>query len=466
MMSTSARSSRSPYLSWVLSIALVLVLPGCAGWRPDLAARTATGFTSHVMCDEIFVSGLPAPRAFDDRIRSLPGLRAFAWALDARVDDTRREVSVRLGGGFESRARFTDALGCTALPASEPAPTPPEVAPPRPPRADAAGERPIDGAGTPLAAVLDAAVPGAGAGHRTRAIVVMHEGRVIGERYADGVGITAPLLGFSLGKSVTNALIGVLVRQGRLQVDAHAPVQAWRGADNPRGAITVAHLLRQTSGLALVQDNSGFDMSSQIMYTVRDKAAASARAPLEVPPGTRWVYADPHYLLLSRIVRDAVGGTGADVERFMRTELFEPIGMHHARIDFDATGTGNGAAHVLASARDWARFGQLYLDDGLAGSRRILPEGWVAWSTRATPDTGYAAGFWTQRPGRVPHWGVPWSLAGAPPDTFFGRGFMGQFVVVIPSRRMVIVRLASATERGDDIEETDRIVTAILAAAR
>jgi CubicO group peptidase (beta-lactamase class C family) len=165
------------------------------------------------------------------------------------------------------------------------------------------------------------------------------------------------------------------------------------------------------------------------------------------------------------VLRDTVGGTAAAMQGFMQTELFTPLGMRHMRVDFDSTGTAVGASHVLASARDWARLGQLYLDDGVVAGRRVLPEGWVRWSTTPTLDTGYGAGWWTNRvPGPVPGWGVPWGLPSAPRDTFFARGHMGQFVVVVPSRRLVIVRLSSAPERGDDIEETDRIVADVLAA--
>ena len=170
-------------------------------------------------------------------------------------------------------------------------------------------------------------------------------------------------------------------------------------------------------------------------------------------------------LLLSRVLRDTLGGSATDLQRFMQAELLAPLGLRHLRLDFDSTGTGIGASHVTASARDWARFGQLYLDDGLAAGRRILPPGWVAWSSTPTLDTGYGAGFWTNRVGGlVPEWGAPWGLPSAPPDTFFARGYMGQFVVVVPSRRVVIVRLASAPEQGDDIVETDRLVGDILAA--
>jgi CubicO group peptidase (beta-lactamase class C family) len=165
-------------------------------------------------------------------------------------------------------------------------------------------------------------------------------------------------------------------------------------------------------------------------------------------------------------VRDAVGGDTTSVRRFLREELFAPLGMRPASIDFDVTGTPLGSSFMLASARDWARLGQLYLDDGVApGGRRLLPEGWVAAAARPSLATGYGAGWWTNRvAGDVPGWHVPWGLEHAPADAFFARGFMGQYVVVVPSERLVIVRLSVSKVRGDDIEETDRIVADVRAA--
>lgn len=449
-----------------LALALSVSVSGCSSWHLDRAAQTATGFASHVLCDEVFITGISAQRAFDERIRPLPGQGAVVWALGHRVDAERREVAVTLAGAFESRAQFSPGQGCRTQPACEAAwPSAQDVAAGAPPPPDPIGSAEIIAADPRLHAALLRAVPVPQDRHRTRAVVVMQDGRILGERYGAGFGVETPLMGFSASKSVTNALLGILVRQGRLRLDQTALLPAWQDPADPRRAITPEHLLRQTAGLDLLQDNSGFDASSQIMYRVRDKAAMAAEAGLAAPPGTRWAYADTNYLLLSRVVRDTVGGTAADVQRFMQTELSTPLGMRHMRVDFDSTGTAVGASHVLASARDWARLGQLYLDDGVVAGQRVLPEGWVRWSTTPTLKTGYGAGWWTNRlAGPVPGWGVPWGLPSAPRDTFFARGYMGQFVVVVPSRRLVIVRLSSAPERGDDIEETDRIVADVLAA--
>jgi hypothetical protein len=302
--------------------------------------------------------------------------------------------------------------------------------------------------------------------HHTLATVVLRDGKLIAERYAPGVGPQTPVLGFSASKSITHALIGILVRQGRLSLSQAAPVAAWAGPGDPRGAITVEQLLRQTTGLDMRQDNSGFDPNALMLYVERDKAAFVAGRPLFAAPGTAWNYTDGHYVLLSRLLRDAVGGTEAAVRAYAERELFGPLGMRHTTMEFDTTGTPMGASFFLASARDWARLGQFYLDDGMVDGRRLLPEGWTASARTPTLDTGYGAGWWTNALGGrlVPHWGVPWGLPHAPADTFFARGYMGQFVVVVPSRRLVIVRLAISAVKGDDIEAADRLVGEVLSA--
>ena len=228
---------------------------------------------------------------------------------------------------------------------------------------------------------------------------MLHDGRVVAERYAPGYGIDTPLLGWSMTKSVINALVGILVRQGRLSVAGPAPVPAWRDPSDPRHAITVEQLMRMTSGLALDETNTGFDPSSRMLSTEPDMAGFAESASLQAPPGTRYHYSSPSTLILSRIVRDAVGGRAEDVRRFAARELFAPLGMRGVTLEFDAAGTPVGSSYMYATARDWARFGLLYANDGVAGGRRILPEGWVGYSASPTPGSrdGYGAGFFTNR---------------------------------------------------------------------
>src|SRR5262249_15619609 len=206
--------------------------------------------------------------------------------------------------------------------------------------------------------------------HRwTKSVVILHDGHIVAERYAPGYGPETPQIGWSVTKSVTNALIGILVRQKKLAVDAPVPIAAWRDAKDPRHAITVDNLLRMNSGIEFGQSlfadwRSAFDPSTQMQFDMADQAAFAETAELGAAPGTRWNYTNGNTMLLARMIRDAVGGDAASVLRFAHRELFDKLGMEHATLEFDSVGTPIGSSHMWASARDWARFGRLYLDDG------------------------------------------------------------------------------------------------------
>ncbi|WP_395699703.1 serine hydrolase domain-containing protein [Aquabacterium sp.] len=464
-------------------------LSGCAAWRVDKAAQVASSTTSHWLCAGVFISGRDAAISRDELLRPLPGMGLVNWALHYEVDREHREVRSSIAGGFRSRAVYRDRLGCSLVepdakgsPASVPdtedwpVPSQPDILP--------APVSPAPAPNPQLAAAIERAfVPPSGdPDQHTLAVAVLRDGRLIAERYAPGITAQTPLHGFSATKSLSSALVGALVQQGRLDVHQPAPIPAWQDPQDPRHAITLDHLLRQASGLDLDYDTSGFDRSTQILYSAQDKAAAIASTPLAVPPGTQWHYTDPNYLLVGRVIRDAVTGPGphrpdADalaVRRFLRESFFGPLGMRSAVMEIDPSGSPIGAVHAYATARDWARFGQLFLDDGMAGPRRILPAGWVRYSTTPTLDTGYGAGWYLNTVDRnVPGWGhgevhVAWGLPSAPRDTFFARGFFGQFVIVIPSQRLVIVRFDASQERSAKhiAWDTDRLVAGIVDALR
>jgi CubicO group peptidase (beta-lactamase class C family) len=337
---------------------------GCAGWRLDLTAQAATGFASQVLCDEVFITGTPPEVAFEERIRPLPGMNAVVWALGREVNTAQRELRVRLAGGFESVARHRLDIGCVTVPGGDAdklpaAPTGPATTP-APATPDPWGDAPMPASSAALHEVLASAVsaPADGTPPRSKALVVLHHGHLVGEAYATGVTPQTPLLAFSVSKSLTAALAGLLMQQGRLQWAQRASIAAWADPADPRHAITVEHLLRQTSGLDLPQNNSGADATTRIMYGgARDKAAAAASAPLAATPGTRWAYTDAHYMLLSQLLRDAVGGQPGGLQRFAQAKLWGPTGMRHVVMDTDASGTPMGSSHFLAPARSLARFG-------------------------------------------------------------------------------------------------------------
>lgn len=460
-------------------ILLATTTIACAGLvlgavRARDVPKVATGFVADILCSETFVSGLDISRNFAETTDAMPGTGLITWAMDYQVDRMRKDVTVMLFGIGRSHAVYREGLGCTlehGEPAADVAVPPADRQPALLP--EIAGPAIVSPQSEGLAAALDRAFtePAQPPYRRTRAVVVMKSGRILAERYADGVGPETPLLGFSMTKSVISALTGILVRQGKLKLDGPAPVAAWKNPDDPRHAITVDQLLRHTAGLALGSSleaslGSAFEPVNRMKFAESDMAAYAESIPLETVPGATWNYHDGNSLILSHLIRNAAGGNPADALRFARRELFAPLGMRHVTLQLDGAGTIEGSSEMLASARDWARFGQLYLNDGVAGGKRILPEGWVNYSATATPNAwvGIGAGFWTNQGEslganfRVEH--------GWPRDAFFAKGTIGQYTIVIPSEKLVIVRLGRSPNWPPEADGVFDLVQDVVAATR
>ena len=457
-------------------IVLLTTAIACAGLALGAARardvpKIATGFIADTLCSETFVSGLDPQRDLSETTDAMPGVGLLTWAMDFQVDRARKDVTVTLFGIGRSHAVYREGLGCTlehgqriadvALPPDDKQPALlPQIA----------GPGLVSPQSEELSAALDRAFtePAQPPYRRTRAIVVMKAGRIIAERYADGVGPETQLLGFSMTKSVMSALTGILVRQGKLKLDGPAPVAAWQNPDDPRHAITVDQLLRHTAGIALgssLQASLGsvLEPVNTMKFVEDDMATYAATIPLATAPGTVWNYHDGNTIMLAHLIRNAAGGKPEDALRFARRELFAPLGMNHVTLQLDGAGTIEGSSKMLASARDWARFGQLYLNDGVAGGKRILPEGWVNYSATATPNAwvGIGAGFWTNQ---GDSFGAKFRIThGWPRDAFFAKGTIGQYTIVIPSERLVIVRLGrspNAPPQADGVFDLVRDVVA------
>ncbi|WP_315835364.1 serine hydrolase [Bradyrhizobium prioriisuperbiae] len=444
-----------------------------AAW-PSGPARIATGFIAHVLCSEAFVAGRDPGQVLSETIDVMPGVGLISWGIRVEIDRSRRQVTTTLFGNAPGRAAYRDGLGCIMVHDAQPvdAARPPAEAATPPLLPEIAGPVEVDTTDSRLKLALEHAFtePGTPQFQHTKAVVVVQNGKLIAERYASGYGVDTPIHGWSATKSVINALIGILVRRGKLAVDQPAPVALWQNPGDPRHAITIDHLLRHTSGLAMGSSlkaslRSVFAPVNRMKFIIRDMAEFAEAAPLETTPGEAWNYHDGNTVILSRIIRDAVGGHAADVVRFARQELFDPLGMRNVTLEFDATGTPEGSSQMFATARDWARFGMLYLDDGVIGDRRVLPQGWTRYSAAPTPDAwvGYGAGFWTNL-GDSYGAGVRTGL-GMPRDAFIAKGSFGKWVIIIPSERMVIVRLAVARDK-DDVEGVSRLVRDVIAATR
>lgn len=435
--------------------------------------KVATGFMANVLCSETFVSGQNPAQILSETTDAMPGANLIAWAMNYKVDRARRDVTVTLFGLSKSHAVYREGLGCYldhGVAVAEVAVPSADIKQPAL-LSDIAGPAVVAPATPQLASALDRAFaePEQPARRHTRAVVVVKDGHVVAERYAEGFGIDTPILGFSATKSVISALTGILVRKGALTLDKPAPVAAWQRGDDPRHAITVDHLLRHTAGLAIGSSleaslGAAFEPVNRMKFMESDMAGYAESLELATPPGSAWNYNDGNFIVLSHLIRNAAGGNAADVISFARQELFAPLGMRNVTIEFDASGNPEGSSQMLASARDWARFGMLYLNDGIAGGKRILPEGWVNYSASPTKNAwvGYGAGFWTNL---GDSFGASYRIEhGWPRDAFFAKGTIGQYVIIIPSEKLVIVRLGRSPNWPPEVDGVFDLVRDVVAA--
>ena len=274
----------------------------------------------------------------------------------------------------------------------------------------------------------------------TRAVVVVYEDEIVAEKYADGFDATQRFAAWSATKSVVHALYGIAVKQGTVSINDGVPF--WQEPGDPRAAITIDMLLRMSSGL----DYNEFDVLpptalTTMLFLQPGAGDYAATLPLGRPPDTAWAYASAGTNLLSRVLREKLGDEAYYALPYR--ELFAKTGMRSAVLEADASGTFMGSSFMYATARDYARFGLLYLHDGVWQGERILPEGWVEYGRTPTPTAAgghYGAHWWLisrSELARTAAEGRP-----VPGDTFFASGLEGQFIVVIPSRKVVIVRLA------------------------
>ncbi len=267
----------------------------------------------------------------------------------------------------------------------------------------------------------------------TEAVVLVQGGQIVLERYGEGRGPDDTCHSWSMAKSITHALVGLLVGEGRLDVEATADVPEWRG--DGRAAITLDQLLRMSSGLEWIEVYLR-DRPSDVIEMLfgrgkEDVAGFAASFPLAHAPGSHMAYSSGTTNIVSRCAALALGATGPGFEAWMRERLFAPLGMTSPIPRFDATGTFIGSSFCFCTPRDFARFGLLYLRDGVWEGRRLLPEGWVDYArtpTRRQPDAADGP------------YGAHWWLDTAGPGSFSANGYDGQYIGVVPELDLVIVR--------------------------
>jgi CubicO group peptidase (beta-lactamase class C family) len=426
-------------------VLLILVLVG-GYWYQRPLLLTGTGYAAHNACAVENISERTDP---ENDLPPNPLVPLLRWSSS---DDGSTRGSL-LGVLSAQQTYYTEGFGCTL------GDDPPEL-----PAATAVspGANPFAASPLPgMAPDVEAAVARAfgddlEASAReelgTRAIVVVRSGELVAERYADGFDQDTPQLGWSMSKSATNLLVGRLVQDGVTSLDGDQLRSEWT---DTRADITVEQLLRMTSGLSWDETYDLGTPITRMLYLEPDMGGYVAAQDLAHDPGTYQQYSSGSTTLLCDILLDATGGD-ADLPR---RELFAPLGLSSAVLEPDAAGTPVCSSYMWATPRDWAALGQFALQNGNWGGEQLLPEDWMTLSTTAvdveTEEVGYGAGWWVNR---LPDGTAVYDEL--PADSYFAKGHDGQWIVVVPSADLVVVRLGF-TPSLDDEGVTELVATLI-----
>jgi len=436
---------------------------------PGDALHHYTAGFAKILCSAVFVTGLDPQDAAANVGGFISPFDQRKHVVSTRIDRVREEVTLVLPDGVERTARRYDSQGCVAHPLGESGIefTPSVIEAELPPAHSTAwpmggvtiNEAWPQGLDTELVQrALDAGFGDADA--RTLGLVVTYQGRILGERYSDEVDIHTPLESWSMTKSLTGTLMGILIQQGEYELWQNAPIPEWQEeAGDPRQAIRIGDIMRMSSGIMInAPSDPDFDTSTYAdhfyLYTggVNQYKYAATR-PAEYPPNSIGRYRNTDPVLISYLIRLAVEGRGEDYHSFPQRHLFDKLGIRTALIETDSYGNFLGQGLAFMSARDWAKLGNLYLQDGVFNGERLLPEGYVeyasttapAWISDGRPVYG-GAFFWVDN--EVGDDGIP--------PSFSMRGAGGQSTTIIPSHDLVIVRIGKytgASAGGEALQE-------------
>jgi CubicO group peptidase (beta-lactamase class C family) len=418
----------------------------------DPLEHHTSGFAK-IMCSAVFITGLDPDFAAENVGYFTAPYPERAKVGKPVIDRTNKAVHITMSNGVTVTAKYLGDQGCVTLPVGKSSLnfTPIKLTSHLPapatqawPMGDVLPKEPLPSEidATKLNQALDAAFEPAGA--MTAAFVVTWKGRLIAERYGKGITAGTPLESWSMGKSLTATLMGILIQQGVYDLWQPAPIPEWQGAGDPRAKIRIADLLHMSSGLRIKApqdpdyDPSGTYPDHLYLYTGGvDSFHYAASRPLQWPPNTVGRYHNTDPVLTNYLIRLAVEKRGEEYLSFPRRALFDKIGIRTMVVETDPFGNFLTQGYDLASARDWARLGNLYLQDGVWNKERILPQGYVkfvstlapAWEADHRPI--YGGFFWINGEGIFP----------VPNEAFYMSGAGGQTTLIIPSHELVVVRL-------------------------
>ena len=461
--------TRKKVLRVIAGIVLVLLL--VAVYIGSKAFPIATGHGAKILCSAVFVSGRAEKDVISEDLNFWPvNLVSFS------VDYKDSSVTCSLYGFARKKAIFRNGLGATLVNGTDekelramhyslpvPAPAGADTLPwPMGDKLSNVFPSGID------SLQLNTAINGLFGQHDseqvniTRALVVLYDGQIVAERYGNGITRATRLTGWSMTKSIMSAVAGILVKQNKLNIDIPAPVPEWKDAKDPRHGITIINLLQQTSGLDFEEVYDRPADANRMLANEKDAAAFTASKSLKNPPGQDFRYSSGNTNILSRIFRQTLGDDA--YYTFPYQQLFHKLGMYNTVLEPDASGTFVGSSFCYATARDWARFGLLYAQNGLWNNEQIITADWIRQSI--TPSSAAEKG----------EYGFQWWLnAGEknnpsnrlfpqlPVDMYWADGFEGQNVFIIPSKKLVVVRLGLT--RGHSWGE-EKLLKALVKAVR
>ncbi len=434
---------RKVLLAILVILVLVVAAVVAAGIRFRPLLLTGTGYAAHNACAVHFLAGR------DDPETDLPP-NPLVPLLRTEVDDSDGSARSSVLGVAFTRTAWASEYGCAVGDH----------------RAEGSEHtslvRPPEGGGTGIAlpaatdspAEVRSALAEAARAEGTRGLVVVHRGELLGEWYADGFGPDTRQLGWSMAKSVAATLVGraqVEFPDADLDPAGTALLPEWT---DQRSRISLDDLLRMTSGLEWDEEYELGTPITRMLFSEPDMAAFAAAQPPAHEPGTVRQYSSGTTNILCDLLHDRTG-LGPDIADRL---LFRPIGMRSAVLEADASGGSVCSSYLWATPRDWARFGQFTLDDGEVGGRRLLPAGWMAYATSVVPAAGepepYGAQWWVNDAGD----GTPLRFPALPADAYWASGHDGQYVVVVPSTDLVVVRMGFSPGGSIDSLGVDTLV--------
>jgi CubicO group peptidase (beta-lactamase class C family) len=432
----------------VVTLITLLLLIGLAFYLflyPRL--EVISGYNAKVMCSCSFITGLSEKKIEEEELGF-----SVLWLASNKIDREKQQVHSSVWGMHPKTAVYREGLGCSLVNDRDPAEVEKmkldkniinydsAIWPKQQVKADGKLQEAIDYAFSD---------PGENPA-RTRAVVVVKDGQLIAEAYADGISPTTPLHGWSMSKSITSTFAGILAKEGYWNLNSALPVEKW---EDGRSAITLKNALQMSSGLHWEEDYGKVSNATIMLYGSDNMGAYAASQELEFEPGKNWEYSSG----TTNIIAKAMEGAFPSLEEYQSAiykKLFAPLGARSFVFETDASGHFAGSSYGYASARDWAKVGLLYLNNGHWQGQQVIDSSWVAFSHAPAPasDGEYGGHFWLNLPLRAQgQAGRASKFSNYSQDAYWMGGFQGQQVSIHPSENLVIVRLG-VTYNDEDFD--------------